>query len=57
MLDKLDSIMEWAILGVGVDLSECFEDEDEGRRFGYIMFLRWRVKVDKPLMFQNAALA
>lgn len=34
MLGGLDSILEWSILGISSDLSECFEDEDEGRRYG-----------------------
>ena len=54
MLGGLDSILEWSIPGIGSDLSECFEDEDEGMCYGYIPFLRWRAKVDKPSLYKVA---
>ena len=48
MLVGLDSILEWSVPGIGSDFVECFEDEDEGRQFGYILFLRWKVRLISP---------
>ena len=33
LLGRLDSILEWSTPRIGSDLTECFEDEDEGRRY------------------------
>ena len=54
MLGGLDFILDWSVLGMGVDLADCFELEDENQKFGYVPFLRWRVKTDKPSLFRAA---
>ena len=43
IMGGLDSILEWSILGIGSDFVVCFKDEDEGRRYGYVPFLWWKV--------------
>lgn len=54
MLGSLDYILDWSVPIIGADLAECFEQEDEGQRFGYILFLRWKVKVDKTSLYKVA---
>lgn len=51
LLSGLDSILEWSVSGIGFDFSECFKDENKGRWFGYIPFLRWEAKVDKISLY------
>lgn len=48
MLGGLESILEWAIPGIKSDVSECFKDEEDARRYALVPFLRWWGKVDKP---------
>ena len=37
---------------MGADLAEFFEQEDANQQFGYVPFLRWRAKADKPSLFK-----
>ena len=52
MLGGLNYILNWSVPSIGLDLFECFEEEDEGKRYGYIPFLRWKVQVDKPSLYK-----
>ena len=54
MMGSLELILEWAILGIGIDITECFEEEDDSHQYGLVPFLQWSAKVDKLLMFQAA---
>ena len=54
MLGGLDFILDWSVPGMGADLAECFEQEDENWQFGYVPFLRWCAKDDKPSLFKVA---
>ena len=54
MLGGLDYILDWSVPGIEADLVECFEQKDEGRQFGYVLFLRWRAKANKPSLYKVA---
>lgn len=47
MLEGLDSILEWVVLGVGLDYSEGFEDVRDADEFGTVSFISLVGKVDK----------
>ena len=54
MLGGLDSILECSIPGIELNFIEFFEGKDERRRYGYIPFLRWKAKADKPSLYKAA---
>lgn len=47
MLEGLDSILEWAVPGVGFDYLEGFVEAKDADEFGIVSFVRWIGKVDK----------
>ena len=53
MLGGLYHILDWSVPRVGVDIVECFEMEDANQTFGYVPFLRWKAKADKPTLFKE----
>ena len=57
MLGGLESILEWSVPRAGYNFFECFEDEDKGRWFGYITFLRWKARIDKQSLYHEAFVA
>lgn len=47
LLGKLESLVEWVVLGKGYDVSKGIEDMDEATKEGMILFVRWRRLVDR----------
>lgn len=37
----VDSIFEWVVLRRGTHISECFEDENYMKKYGFIPFIMW----------------
>lgn len=52
---ELESIIEWVVLGIGFDYQEFFEDENEGRIYGQVSFMRWWEKVNKRAYLEDIA--
>jgi len=36
----MDSILEWAVPGLGSDISKCYKDEGDAKQYGLIPFIR-----------------
>ena len=43
----VESLLEWAWLGLGFDYSECFENKEEGKTRRRLGFLWWPTGIDK----------